>query len=96
MNRITRDLFENFSCLENVNLTIPGPDQKTDHEVKRSWKERLFTLPWRPFKKTRHYVSIRETRLPDPQYYIMGRNIIAHPATMQRLRNELKKMDVED
>jgi hypothetical protein len=37
--------------------------------VKRTWKERLFSLPWKPFQK------MRET----PGVYIVGGVIYCHP-----------------
>lgn len=40
-------------------------------EVKRSWWERLFTLPWHPFQKTR-----QEQR---PGMYRVGDKIEVHP-----------------
>lgn len=56
-------------------------------EVKRTWKERLFTKPWRPFKKTRIVVL----QIPDdviiktPDAYIM------HPEVFKRLQLEFNK-----
>ena len=40
--------------LQYANISIVPDQHIPDHMwVRRSWKERLFTLPWSPFKKTK-------------------------------------------
>lgn len=51
--------------------------------VKRTWKERLFTWPWKPFKK---YNSVF-----NPKYYKFGNeNILCSPQGYEILKRELK------
>ena len=50
-------------------------------EQKRTWKERLFTLPWRPFKKTKTLTIFP----PLKNYYLIGNTILCHPAMKQGL-----------
>ena len=53
--------------------------------VKRSWRERLFTRPWRPFKRTK----VQPIFGPDPNVYcldISGRkSFVCHPETAEKL-----------
>jgi hypothetical protein len=63
--------------------------------VKRSWKERLFFLPWRPWVKIRVVVHYD----PDPNLYTatnkMGMidTIWGHPATLAKLIQTLEITD---
>lgn len=71
-----------FKFLENKNLTIPGPVDI----IARTWKQRLFTLPWKPFKTHLHL----QTYIPDPNYYVLlDSTIVAHPDTMVKLKRAL-------
>ena len=51
-------------------------------EVPRTWRERLFTLPWRPFKKTKTVIPMvpqkRAIKLP-------GGELIMHPTMVRAL-----------
>jgi len=52
--------------------------------IKRTWKERLFTIPWRPLK--------RFNRIPDDKFYIINNTILCHPAFKIKLLKLLSKM----
>lgn len=52
-------------------------DAKT---VRRSWRERLFSRPWRPFAGT------KTIRVPSLNVVLIGRTMIIHPAVLARLR----------
>lgn len=53
--------------------------------VERTWKERLFSLPWRPLRTTKVVVE----RHPDPMLRMLGDGIIVcHPAVAFQLRAE--------
>ena len=67
-----------YKFFENPHMTIPGPDV----EVKRTWKERLLSTPWRPWVPTK----MMPTQIPDPQVMIMGDSIFAHPSLITELR----------
>ena len=47
--------------------------------VKRTWRERLLSRPWRPWQATKEI----GVRVPDPQLYFVGSVIVGHPATVQ-------------
>ena len=57
------------------------------YEVRRSWRERLFTLPWRPFFVTR-------TIVPKVPYRgavrLNATTVVMHPATLRELREAQK------
>lgn len=68
---------------ENINLTVPGP-LKT---VPRTWRERLFSLPWRPLQATRQV----QTYVPDPNVYRLENGmVVGHPVTIAQLRSKLE------
>lgn len=71
-----------LQLIANDILTIPGPDR----EVRRTWRERLFTIPWTPLKATRK----EPTRIPDPNFYVdhINNRIIAHPSVIDRILKE--------
>jgi hypothetical protein len=63
----------------NSNLLMNG-DPVT---VRRGWKERLLSRPWRPFHATSTYIP----RVPDTAVYQLGGGyIVAHPNTIAKLR----------
>ena len=69
--------------IESVYLTEAG----APYELRRSWKERLFSRPWHPLKRTRTIV---------PQVPMKGGlqmpdgSIVMHPETARQLRKVLE------
>ena len=53
--------------------------------IRRTWKERFFSLPWRPWIATRLIIHYD----PDPRVYIYGNRLIAHPDIIEKLINQL-------
>jgi hypothetical protein len=72
------DPFCNVRVYENIYLTVP-------ETVKRTWKERLFTRPWRPFRKT------KVIQVPNPDLIKTSVGLIGHPDTVAKLRKMLEK-----
>jgi hypothetical protein len=64
--------------MENINLTINGEP----YDVTRTLKQRLFSLPWHPFKKTITVIP----RIPDPNVYRTNGFIFGHPETLRAIR----------
>lgn len=62
-----------YRVIVDANLT----DAKT---VQRSWRERLFTRPWRPFRRA------KTIQVPSSNVVLTGRTMILHPATLAQLR----------
>jgi hypothetical protein len=58
--------------------------------VKRSWKERLFTRPWRPFVKV-NYVP----QLANGEAYKFGNTIVMNSWTRNALLEQVSKSEAE-
>lgn len=59
-------------------------------QVRRSWRERLFTHPWRP------WVSHKEVQVPDPYAYRLCPNrdiYVVHPAMAKPFEEFLTILD---
>lgn len=67
------DIYMGIHFIPNKNLTVQGT-------VPRTWKERMFSWPWRPLRKT------KVINVPDPTVYLMGDKAIAHPATIALIK----------
>lgn len=69
-------------------ITSPFVGEKCTKQVKRTWKERLFTLPWRPFQKLKTITYYK----PDGTFIRdTTRNILyCHPADLEDLRRAIK------
>lgn len=52
-------------------------------DVRRSWRERLFTRPWRP--RVRSKIVMVMTTVPDDTIYQRGNIYLMHPTTLQKL-----------
>ena len=69
-----------MQLLESAYMTVTK-----ETTVKRSWRERLLSRPWRPWKTTKIVVS----QEPDPNLYRIGRTqIVGHPATIAKLKKK--------
>ena len=58
---------------------------------KRTWKERLFTLPWNPFKLNKTVII----SLPSEEVYFVGergdRKIVCHPEMVEKIKKAIKE-----
>jgi hypothetical protein len=59
---------------------VENPNLVYYEQVKRTWRERLRSKPWRAYK---------EVAKPDPNFYTSSGTIFAHPATVKSLRHAL-------
>lgn len=69
-------------------LTVFANPLLTDtkiRDVPRTWKERLFSWPWRPQIATRKEVY----QVPSEKIYVMGDKIICHPDFANKLREAM-------
>lgn len=57
--------------------------------VKRTLKERLFTRPWRPFKKTK--VVMSPATIPENECYRFGNDLHCGDRFYQNLKNSITK-----
>lgn len=52
-------------------------------EARRTWRERLFTRPWRPFTTTRYW----QEAVPSSQVLFFGGFYLMHPLTFRALKS---------
>lgn len=77
---VAPDLFGGLRICEAEHLT------KTEEcFLRRTWRERLFTWPWRPWRATRKIFI----QVPDPNFYVVGDMVLCHPAMARELRERL-------
>ena len=75
-------ILNGIRVLVDPNLTEAGEPVKT----KRTWRERLFTLPWRPFMGTKTHIprvpSRNAIRLPSG-------DLVVHPAMFEEIKRQV-------
>lgn len=76
-----------FQIIEDERLTINGDPYKVD----RTWKERLFTLPWRPLRSFRY----QRDQIPSTQVIQNGNKLIMHPAIAKALHDSMMEINNE-
>lgn len=73
--------FDGIEITTSVWLTEDGEPR----QVRRSWRSRLFSRPWRPWKAT--FIEI--PRVPSKSiYYLTPSCIVVHPAMLAELRRQ--------
>jgi len=72
-----------YRVVENLSMTVNGEPIKD----KRTWKERLFSLPWNPFKT--HNITIPQ--IPSTEVIMFENSMIMHPEIASKLRDALEK-----
>ena len=73
------NFFNGLRVIESVYLTEAGEP----YQVRRSWKERLFSRPWKPLQRTRMVVP----QVPMKGGYRLGNDtIVMHPDMIRQLR----------
>lgn len=82
------NLFE-YLIIADESLVVPGPPEI----IKRTWKERLFSMPWKPLKKTKTVA----TWLPSPKVIMSeaSRTITAHTVVAKEMIEQIQKTDME-
>lgn len=74
--------FQGMPVLTSEWLT--DPEQRT---VRRTWRERLFTRPWRPWVATKTIT----VQVPSTKVLILpGPKVLMHPAQVETLRRALE------
>lgn len=56
-----------------------------EKQVRRTWRERLFTVPWRPL---RTHNTVME-HVPNPDLVKVGHIFYGHPETVRKLRDRI-------
>lgn len=95
-NIISADIFSpsflDYKIIEDINMV----DIKIE-VINKTWKERFFSLPWKPWIKT----NVIEKRIPKHKVYIIDnygvygidKVLICHPVMAEKLRNNIKKSE---
>lgn len=78
-------IFNGFELRGNSLLVV----SKTTLEH-RSWKERLFTLPWRPLKKEKHVTEW----VGSNEVVRVGNVLYAHPDMIEKIKVQLSNKGV--
>ena len=77
------NMLNGYRVYENVNMTEPyGVEQ-----VRRTWVERLFTLPWKPFKTTYTVTKYRPSTLVIVDDKLMC--MFAHPTIVYQMSKQI-------
>ena len=78
-------IYNGYSVIEDSKMVVPDGFK----EVKRTIKDRLFSLPWRPLVKFNYVAKYKPSSqvIVNEQY----KQMIMHPAIAQELRNLNKK-----
>ncbi len=74
-------IFFGVKIYANPNLT-----ELEEYIAQRTWGERLFTLPWRPWLAEEK----RSRQIPSRQIYRTSMGIICHPAMVAEVRSAIK------
>ncbi len=78
-------IFESVNCVELTGKML-------SREEIRSWKERLFSLPWKPWKATK---TIYYPEAIPTMYRIGYDTIVGHPAKIADLKSEIERLQKE-
>jgi hypothetical protein len=83
-------------CYESLTLNgkqvLVSKTRKSTFKVKRSWKERLFSLPFKPFKKTKDETTFTDL-VKDDECIFFEDKILVNEKTFHKLRAESKKLE---
>lgn len=77
---MTAQLWQGVPVVLSRYLTIAGEPVTAP----RTWRQRLFSRPWRPWVATYTYTP----QVPDPKVVRCGQMFVMHPETWDRLRRE--------
>jgi len=75
--------FGGIKIIEDINMVVPGEP----YEKQRTFKERWFTLPWRPFKKTKTIVPM----VPSKEIICWENNFVMHPTAKEAILQEMAR-----
>ena len=84
MNGSYAGMYCGMEVIINIHLTIDGEP----YEEERSWGERLFTRPWRPFRKTNTVIP----QIPDNNVYMYKKDkLFMHPTIYKLIQDKIEK-----
>lgn len=73
-----------IKIIESLRMVKDGPPIT----IPRTWKERLFTLPWRPLQTTKIVI----TKIPsDEVFVLLDGTYVCHPEVAKQIRKHFKE-----
>ena len=85
MISMSNNLFNGLKIIEDLNMVVPGEP----FEKKRTIKERLFSLPWRPFKRTKTITLM----VPSREIIFWENHLVMHPVVKDELLRSVAKSE---
>lgn len=83
---MSNQLFSGFKIVVAPHMTMAG----TPYKVQRTLKERLFSNPWRPLKKTRTVVP----QIPSREVLKFEDTLVMHPSMAIKLKRQIKDENI--
>jgi len=80
-NMSTPNMFNGMRIITSLDMVEEG----TPYEVKRTWKERLFTLPWKPFYATKTAVPLIPKQTAT---FLPNGTLVMHPEMYDKIQKE--------
>jgi len=77
----TPNMFNGMRIITSLDMVEEG----TPYEVKRTWKERLFTLPWKPFYATKTVVPLIPKQTAT---FLPNGTLVMHPEMYDKIQKE--------
>jgi len=74
-------MLHGMRIIENPNLLVPGEPKI----IVRTWKERIFSLPWRPWRASKTIIPM----VPSKEILQYGNRWIMHPSMAEQIKREL-------
>lgn len=82
-------MFQGMRVIESTYLEQDGEP----YTARRTWRERLFTRPWRPLVRTYTVVP----RIPYQGFVqLNATTLVMHPATYRQLRESLRSENINE
>lgn len=67
-------------------VTDPHLTKTAVVEVRRTWRERLFSRPWRPWERTKFVTR----QVPDDTVYFIRGRIVCHPIVRSQMERVIR------
>lgn len=84
-NSNTITALNGIRIVTDSNMVEPGAAV----EIKRTWKERLFTRPWKPFKTVKTIIPL----VPITKVFMHDDGWIMHPDILEELKKQMDKVE---
>lgn len=83
-------LLHGYQVVENTALVVPKLVER-ERWYRRTWKERLFSRPWRPLQWREKRLTTETEMVPDPNIYVRHGVIYCHPEVAARINEAIDR-----